>query len=72
MFHIRTNAVANMGYSTGLTDKQRNMLAISVHAANVHDTKSGKNPAKKLTRSTRQSKDFAAMTAVVANHFLTR
>jgi putative transposase len=30
-----------------VTDTMGNLLAISVHAANIHDTKSGINPAKK-------------------------
>ena len=44
-----------------VTDTMGNLLAIDVHAANVHDTKAGINAAKKPPRNTPQSKDFVLM-----------
>jgi len=43
-----------------------NLLAVIVHAANIHDTKAGINPARQAFQI-RQSKDSAEMKAG-ANH----
>ena len=41
-----------------VTDTMGNLLAVVVHAANIHDTKSGINPAKKAFKKYRTIKRF--------------
>jgi putative transposase len=41
-----------------VTDTMGNLLAVVVHAANIHDTKSGINPAKKAFKKYRTIKKF--------------
>ena len=41
-----------------VTDTMGNLLAVVVHAANIHDTKSGINPARKAFRKYRTIKRF--------------
>jgi len=49
-----------------VVDIMGNLLAVIVHAANIHDTKAGINPARQAFQI-RQSKDSAEMKAG-ANH----
>ena len=41
-----------------VTDTMGNLLAVVVHAANIHDTKSGINPAKKAFKKYKTIKKF--------------
>jgi hypothetical protein len=47
-----------------VVDIMGNLLAICVHAANIHDTKSGIIPAKKLLKNIAVLKSFAETTAI--------
>lgn len=49
-----------------VVDTMGNLLGIVVHAANIHDTKSGILAAQKACKSIRQFKPFAPMQVIAA------